>query len=549
MFGGEPRAASGYTWAQPRGKVKSKATTPGAKGSGGQTVETGGGSVVRGFVSGIVWGGVVSVLGLGVASQLAAPPRAVLSERAANLPTNPGVKEVEGAAPRLDPAPMDTPAPEPVAEEAPAVTPDVTAAATEAAPMETAPAPAPEAEEVTATAPDDAPEQEAPTPLVAAEQTPPAQPVPGAEMTDPAPSGAAMTEAPAPDQAPLPDLPATTAEADLPPLPGEMPAHSPLAPETEEPAAEAPSEPVAPAEPLLDKPGMAATPADAPGDGAAIAPPAESASEAPDAPTPPQPGLTGEVAGVTTGRLPSIGSDAPPPPAEDALPSVDAGLPLARYAAPFENPANKPLYAVLLIDDGKAAIDRAALAALSVPVTLVLDPTAADADKLAALYRGADKEVAMLATAIPAGAKPSDLEVTFETHAKALPEAVAVVDLPQDGFQNNRALASALVPVVKAQGRGLVTFDKGLNAGDQVARREAVPAARIFRELDGEGEAAPLIRRYLDRAAFKAAQDGQVVVLGHATPEMIAALTEWALEGRAGSVALAPLSAVLARAE
>ena len=33
------------------------------------------------------------------------------------------------------------------------------------------------------------------------------------------------------------------------------------------------------------------------------------------------------------------------------------------------------------------------------------------------------------------------------------------------------------------------------------------------------------------------------------TPEMIAALTEWALEGRAGSVALAPLSAVLARAE
>lgn len=42
----------------------------------------------------------------------------------------------------------------------------------------------------------------------------------------------------------------------------------------------------------------------------------------------------------------------------------------------------------------------------------------------------------MLATAIPKGATPSDLQVSFEAHAKALPEAVAVVDLPLDGFQN-----------------------------------------------------------------------------------------------------------------
>jgi len=162
-------------------------------------------------------------------------------------------------------------------------------------------------------------------------------------------------------------------------------------------------------------------------------------------------------------------------------------------------------------------------------VTFVLDPLAPGAAEAAAIYRAEMQEVVFAAAGLPPGATAADVEQTFQSHALALPEAGAVVDLPEGGFQDDRAL----------------TFDKGLNAGDQVARREAVPAALIFRELDAGGESAPVIRRYLDRAAFKAAQDGQVVVLGHATPDTIAALMEWSLEGRAGSVALAPLTAVL----
>jgi polysaccharide deacetylase 2 family uncharacterized protein YibQ len=127
-----------------------------------------------------------------------------------------------------------------------------------------------------------------------------------------------------------------------------------------------------------------------------------------------------------------------------------------------------------------------------------------------------------------------------------LDQAVAVMDLGADGFQDNRPLATMVVPLIKEQGRGLVTFDKGLNAADQVARRDGVPAAMIFRDLDADGEDTPLIRRYLDRAAFKAAQDGQVVVVGSTRPEMIAALMEWSVEGRGASVAMAPISAVLA---
>ena len=151
----------------------------------------------------------------------------------------------------------------------------------------------------------------------------------------------------------------------------------------------------------------------------------------------------------------------------------------------------------------------------------------------------------MLATGIREGATAGDLEQTFQANAAVLPEAVAVMDLATAGFQDDRPLATMVVPLIKEQGRGLVTFDAGLNAADQVARRDDVPAAVVFRTLDSEGEETPLIRRYLDRAAFKAAQEGRVVVLGTTRAETIAALMEWTVEGRASSVALAPVSAVL----
>ena len=120
-----------------------------------------------------------------------------------------------------------------------------------------------------------------------------------------------------------------------------------------------------------------------------------------------------------------------------------------------------------------------------------------------------------------------------------------MIDLASGGFQDNRPLATLVVPLIKAQGRGLITYDMGLNAADQVARREDVPSAAIFRQLDAEDEDVPVIRRYLDRAAFKAAQEGRVVVLGQTRPETIAALMEWTLEGRASSVTLAPATAVM----
>jgi polysaccharide deacetylase 2 family uncharacterized protein YibQ len=182
---------------------------------------------------------------------------------------------------------------------------------------------------------------------------------------------------------------------------------------------------------------------------------------------------------------------------------------------------------------------------LPFPVTFVIDPASANAAAAAQIYRAAGQEVVMLASGIPAGASAADLEQTFQALATTLPEAVAVLDLPTGGFQDDRPLATLVVPVLKDQGRGLLTYDRGLNAADQVARRDGVRAATIFRMLDAEGEDTPLIRRYLDRAAFKAAQEGRVVVLGQTRDETVAAILEWTVEGRASSVALAPLTAVL----
>ncbi|TAG16653.1 MAG: hypothetical protein EAZ40_12690, partial [Rhodobacterales bacterium] len=119
------------------------------------------------------------------------------------------------------------------------------------------------------------------------------------------------------------------------------------------------------------------------------------------------------------------------------------------------------------------------------------------------------------------------------------------MDLEEAAFQDTRPLASLVVPVIGAQGRGLLTWDQGLNAADQVARREDIAAAVIFRDLTSAGTDGTAIRRILDRAVFKAGQDGRVTVAAAATPETVATLLEWTVEGRAATVAIGPLTAVM----
>jgi len=112
-------------------------------------------------------------------------------------------------------------------------------------------------------------------------------------------------------------------------------------------------------------------------------------------------GFSGAVDGVATGRLPRIGNA----PEADPAAVTDPALldQIDRYARAFNNPQGRPVFTIVLIDRGDPGLDRAALAALPLPVTFVLDQTLPDVAGLANGCIAAGQEVAMLATAIPAG--------------------------------------------------------------------------------------------------------------------------------------------------
>jgi polysaccharide deacetylase 2 family uncharacterized protein YibQ len=556
----------------------------------------------RGFLAGAAWGCVIAGLGLGVASQVASPPGAN-SPSAPIAETSPAVLVPETVAVTAD-VPADVPDASDVAEpltdqvealpngiaekpaEKPAETPAAPVAnvtATEPAPDLPIDRPAETAIELPATPPvvvAQAPAEIAPPTLSTESAAVPAQDDPSASTASPSPStptgqnegpvaqdGVAPPEVNAAIDAPppvTPDLaPAKIAASSDPVATSEAPVLQPptASPDALPLGAQAPPPP--PVEQALDvPPSPPVTPqaeANPSENTAIIAPEAPAIDPAPTAPETdvaalplvrPAPGFGGVVTGVRNGRLPSIGNDAPADSTTtEAAAESDADTsslpPVERFARAFENPASKPVFAILLVDTDGPDLDRDALANLPFPVSFVLDPSAPYAASAAALYRKAGQEVVMLATGLPIGATAVDIAVTFEEHARNLPEAVAVVDIESAGFQGNRTLAAQVLGVIADQGRGVLSWDRGLNAASQIARREGLHNATIYRRLDAEGESTPTIRRLLDRAAFKSAQDGRVVVFGETRPETIAALLEWAVEGRAATVALAPITAAM----
>jgi hypothetical protein len=502
--------------------------------------------MAKGMIRGVLAGLGVTMAGLVVLSALAPPPQRLAAPvPAASAPAALPAPQVE--------AQVTIPAAQPVRAPQPAAPPPVlrlvaapAALQADAAPRRPAPPPGQEAAGVLAQRPLAVPPP-APQRALAAAQAPAAPralaavpPVAALPMVLPAPV-AALAEVRPVQPAPAGPPPVHAApEPVARPLAMAVPA-APPAPRAGSPAPALLSR--SEANPALVLPGAAADvppvtempPVRRPG--AAVLAQADSTPSVMKKPAPlaPAPGLATAGAPVTEGAAqPGVAA------AADA-----AAPPRVAFARPFDNAAQKPMLAVVLVDTGEPDLDRTALAALPFPVTFVLDPARAESALAAGIYRAGGQEVAMLATAIPQGATASDVEVTFAAHAAAMPEAVAVMVPETGGFQDNRPVATLVVPVVAGQGRGLLSWDRGLNAADQVARREGAHAATIFRSLDGKAEDAARIRQYLDRAAFKAAQEGQVVVAGQTRPETVRALLEWAVEGRASSVALAPLTAVL----
>ncbi len=494
--------------------------------------------MARGFLAGMVWGVVASGIGAAGLSVAVGP--------AMTVPQDPA--ETEAVAPELASAAPDAGAPPKVdstAGEAAAVAgpdaggaapgrPDPEAAVTRGdIPADVPPAPAdevagaaqivpPAPPEIGAApdAPADAPAEADPAALAASADAPVPQPAPGA-----------APDAPAPDAGP--DV--STEPAELP-VPGEDTAPGPADVVAETPPPEVAAETDADAAEALE---TAAADADAAGP--SIGAPAGS--------------LIDRTPAVPQNRLPSLGvadaeagdGAAQEVGASDTADRAAPPPPLERFAAKVEAPSDLARLSIILIDDGTGPLKPAFFEAFPFPVTFAIDPAHPDAAAAAAGYRALGFEVMALGD-VPQGARPADVEVALAGALDLVPEAVAVLEKPGGGLQTSREVSDQATRFLQASGHGLVTQPKGLNTAQQLAAREGVPSAALFRDFDGEGQDERVIRRFLDNAALRARQDGAVVMQGRLRADTITALMRWSAQDRASTVALVPVSVVLREA-
>ncbi|MBR9842130.1 MAG: polysaccharide deacteylase family 2 protein [Rhodobacteraceae bacterium] len=443
----------------------------------------------RGFLTGVIWGAIAVVVVVGVASLMAPLPATVVPQTSAVETTTGSDKEDTGGI--ASPSQAD----EGLAGEAGGAV-EAEASEDEQTPLaDTDPAPKPD----------------------------PGQPqenltAPEINMLESGVSGTAETEnpvTPAP-QARAPEAP----EAEVTVLP-----------DAETSITTNPDQPAAPDVPEV---GSAF---ETPAPEADLTPGAEASEAEEMSPAPvmkPAGTLTESFPQHKSSRLPTVETDT----GDEAAPR-----PFEVNAEPFEA-EGKPLMAVVLIDDGSTPIDEAMVTGLRFPVSFAINTLTPDAAAREAAYRAMGYETLAMID-IPAAAAATDVEVAMEAHLKAMPGAVGVLEGMGDGLQGAREVSDQVTEVLLASGHGLVMLANGLNTAQKLASREGVPAATVFRDFDGKGQNATVIRRFLDQAAFKADQEGGVIMVGRVHDETLSALMVWGLQDRASTVSLAPVSAVL----
>ncbi len=228
---------------------------------------------------------------------------------------------------------------------------------------------------------------------------------------------------------------------------------------------------------------------------------------------------------------------------QSVLPETPPLDPIDAFAASFDNPEGKPLMSIILIDD-EGAFGAEALKDFPYPLSFAISPSDPKATEKLKRYREAGSEVLVL-TDLPKAGSAQDAEVSLSVWLDALPETVGILEGVDTGIQGNRKLADQVAAIAQGTGRGLVVQDKGLNTVQKLAARNGIPSSVVFRDIDGARQDPGVMRRFLDQAAFRAGQEGAVVMLGRLRPETISALVLWGLEDRGGRVALAPISAVM----
>ncbi|MEM1386140.1 MAG: divergent polysaccharide deacetylase family protein [Pseudomonadota bacterium] len=249
---------------------------------------------------------------------------------------------------------------------------------------------------------------------------------------------------------------------------------------------------------------------------------------------------------VLPGPEPDLDATPVEPDADlDAAPETEERPALEAFAALYDAPIDGlPLMAVLLVDTGLDAETLEALEALEFPMTIAVNPTEPGAREAADAYRAAGHEVTVI-TPLSEEAGSAEVERAMTGYLAQLPETIAVLDVPDAHLQQNRPRAAQVSEILKRTGHGLITYPRGLNSGVQVAQLAGVPSAIVFREIDDGTRQISVMMRLLDVGAFRASQEGSVVVVGALRPAVIAAVKEWTKSTRAATVSLVPTSAVL----
>ncbi|WP_169052598.1 divergent polysaccharide deacetylase family protein [Pseudooceanicola onchidii] len=256
---------------------------------------------------------------------------------------------------------------------------------------------------------------------------------------------------------------------------------------------------------------------------------------------PPTVAMPGQPGIRLTQDQPDPAPAAPEPAGDPVLTDLP---PIDRYAVPFENPEGKPIVSIVLIDSAEDGSTTDMPSRFPYPVSVAVPIDAPDATARMRRYRAAGYEVLALAT-LPENAAPEVVRQAAVSWATALPEAVAVMERPPHALQSTRAAGEALADALADSGHGLLLFPDGLDTTRKLASRRGVPAATVFRDLDGAGQDEAVVRRFLDHSAFKAGVEGSVILVTRLRPETLAALLVWGLADRANRVALAPVSHAL----
>ena len=240
--------------------------------------------------------------------------------------------------------------------------------------------------------------------------------------------------------------------------------------------------------------------------------------------------------GVVVNRLPTVADTG----------QATSGGPLVLNAEAFDNPENRPVMSIVLIDTGEFNIGYDALASFPYPITFAIDPLREDALEKAAAYRERGFEL-LAVVDLPSNGGEELADLALLPTLNSVSGLVGVLEGTGEGLQGNMELSEGVLRMVDASGYGLLLRSKGLNAAQQMAEGRGLPVETVFRDFDANGQDASIIRRFLDQAAFKARQEGSIVKVGRLRPATISALLLWGLQDRASSVALAPVSAVLSQ--